>query len=246
VNVRCGNRRCYATRAAAVIHYASRRALDIEGLGEQTVAQLMEASLVNDVADLYTLQPESLSGLPGFAEVKARKLVAAIGSAKRPPLARFVFGLGIRHVGEETAQAVAERFGTLASLQRATADQLEGVPDVGPVVAKSIATYFADPQAVKLLDRLAELGVRPQAAARRAAGGPLAGQTYVLTGTLERYTRDQAKAALEQRGAKVTESVSRGTTGVVAGAEPGSKLARAERLGVPVLDEADLQRLLNA
>lgn len=245
VNLRCTNRQCYAARVAGVTHFASRRAMEIVGLGEKVVAHLMELGLVSSPVDLFKLQPQDLAGLPGFAQVKAEKLVAAIAASRRPSLARFVFALGIRHVGEGTAAALASHFRTLAKLRAATAQQLEAVPDVGAVVAQSVAEFFAGAAGAKLVDGLLGAGVQPRAAAAVAAGTlPLAGRTYVLTGSLKSMTREQAAAALVQRGAKVTDSVSAKTTGVVAGAEPGSKLQRAQKLGVPVLDEAALRRLL--
>jgi DNA ligase (NAD+) len=218
--------------------------MDIEGLGEKIVQQLMEAGLVRSAADLFSLGVDSLAGLPGFADVKPAKIVAAIAAAKRPPLARFIFSLGIRHVGEGTAESLARRFGTLAKLAKASVADLEAVPDVGAVVAASVASFFRDLPGSKLVADILAAGVRPQAAAGPAGPQPLAGKTYVLTGSLDSMTRDEAAAALASLGAAVTDSVSRKTTAVIAGAEPGSKLAKAQALGVPVLDEAGFRKLL--
>jgi DNA ligase (NAD+) len=246
VNIRCTNRQCYAAQLAAVAHFASRRAMDIVGLGEKVVAQLMEVGLVRTPPDLYGLVAGDLAGLPGFAEVKAKKLVAAIAASRRPDLARYIFGLGIRHVGEGTAAALASRFRTLSKLRAATVEQLEAVPDVGAVVASSVASFFASAAGRSLVDGLARSGVQPRPAASVAGRGPLplAGKTYVLTGSLSSMSRDEAAAALAERGAKVTDSVSSKTAGVIAGAEPGSKLQKARSLGVPVLDEDGLRQLL--
>lgn len=245
VNIRCTNRQCYAARVAGVTHFASRRAMEIVGLGERVVAQLMELGLVATPVDLFKLQAEDLAGLPGFAQVKAAKLVAAIGARRKPELARFIFALGIRHVGEGTAAALALRFRTLAKLRAATLEQLEAVPDVGTVVAASVAEFFASAAGRALVDGLVESGVQPRAAAAVPAGEqPLVGRTYVLTGSLGSMTREEASAALIRLGAKVTDSVSAKTSAVIAGADPGSKVAKARGLGVPVLGEADLQKLL--
>ncbi len=245
VNIRCTNRQCYAAQVAAVTHFASRRAMDIVGLGEKVVEQLMEVGLVRTPVDLYRLAPGDLADLPGFAEVKTEKLVASIAASRRPDLARYIFALGIRHVGEGTAAALAKQFRTLARLRAATAEQLEAVPDVGSVVARSVAEFFAGAAGRTLVDGLAGLGVQPRPAAAAPAGEqPLAGRTYVLTGSLTAMSRDEAGAALARLGAKVTDSVSAKTTAVIAGADPGSKVAKARSLGVPVLGEADLQKLL--
>lgn len=244
VNLRCSNKHCYAMRLENIIHFASRKAMDIEGLGDKIVAQLMEAGLVRDIADLFNLTEVELGQLPGFAELKPQKLVKAIQAAKRPLLSKFIFALGIRHVGEETAQALAKTFTSLGRLQKSSLDQLLSVPDIGPVVAKSIYDYFNDSHNLKLLDHLQGLGVKPRPVAIISGPQPLRGKIYVLTGTLPNFTREQAKAALEQRGAEVTESVSRKTTGVITGIEPGFKFNKAQQLGVPILDEDDLKKLL--
>lgn len=244
VNLRCSNKRCYAMRLENIIHFASRKAMDIDGLGDKIVAQLMAAGLVRDVADLFTLTEGELVQLPGFAELKPQKIIKAIQAARHPFLGKFIFALGIRHVGEETAQALAKTFVTLGRLQKASLDQLISVSDIGPVVAKSIYDYFNDSHNLKLLDHLQTLGVKPCAVIIAGGPQPLTGKTYVLTGTLPNFTREQAKAALQAKGAEVTESVSRKTTGVIVGAEPGSKFSKAQALGVPILDENDLKKLL--
>jgi len=246
VNIRCTNRQCYAALLGAVTHFASRRAMDIVGLGEKVVAQLIDVGLVRSPVDLYQLTADELADLPGFAEVKPVKLVQAIAATRRPDLARYIFALGIRHVGEGTAVALARHFHTHAKLRVATIEQLEAVPDVGSVVAQSIVNFFNSAAGKALVDGLSSAGVQPRPVAGTVGyqSLPLHGRTYVLTGSLEHMTRDEATTALVKCGAKVTDSVSAKTTAVIAGTDPGSKQQKALRLGVPVLDEKDLRKLL--
>ena len=243
----CSNKECYAKELENLIHFVGKHGFDIEGLGEKIVEQLLDEGLIKDAADLFTLVAGDLNGLPGFAERKAEKLVAAIAARKRVTLNRFIFALGIRHVGEETAVALAQHFETFARLRQATVETLEAVSDVGPKVAQSIVEFFADKKNVVLLGKFEELGVGAQRAQRPEplVRGPLAGKTVVLTGTLVHMTRDEAKERVRAAGGVVSGSVSKKTDYVVAGAEPGSKYDKAQQLGVTILDEQAFLRLVS-
>ncbi|HYB65029.1 MAG TPA: NAD-dependent DNA ligase LigA [Steroidobacteraceae bacterium] len=244
---RCtGGFTCRAQRQEALRHFASRRALDIEGLGDKVVEQLVERELVRSPADLYTLTVAQLAGLERMGEKSAANLVAAIDRSRETTLPRLLYALGIREVGEATALALARHFGTLEALMKAGAGEIEEVEDVGPIVAAHVATFFDSNDHVNVINALRKEGVKwPEVTrAPAGAGAPLAGRTFVLTGTLESMTREEAEAALTARGAKVSGSVSKKTSFVVAGAEAGSKLARARELGIPVLDEEELRALL--
>jgi len=240
-----GIQRCPAQRKESLKHFASRLALDIEGLGDKLIDQLVSVELVAEPADLFGLQQAALVGLERMGEKSAAKLLRSIEASRTTTLPRFIYALGIREVGEATAQSLADHFGDLDSLVAADAEALETVDDVGPIVAASVAAYFANAETLGIVQRLREAGVSwPNV--RRETGGserPLAGQTWVLTGTLEQLTRDEAKARLQKLGAKVAGSVSKKTHGVVAGADAGSKLSKAQSLGIPVLDEAGLLAL---
>jgi DNA ligase (NAD+) len=242
---RCsGGRFCPAQRKEEVRHFASRRALDIQGLGDKIVDQLVEKDWVRTPADLFGLDAEKLQTMERMGEKSAQKLCAAIGAAKLTTLSRFLYGLGIRDVGEATAIALAQHFRGIAPLRAASEDEIQRVPDVGPVVAKQVTAYLRSPDNIDLLDRLMAAGIHwPDVAA--PSGGALSGKTFVLTGTLTGMTREAAADAIVARGGKVSGSVSKKTSYVVAGAEAGSKLAKAEKLGVPLLDEAAFLALLD-
>jgi len=236
---------CPAQRKQALLHFASRRALDIEGLGEKLVDQLVDAGLVHTPADIYRLDVKTLAGLERMAEKSAANVAAAIDASKRTTLARFVFALGIRHVGEQTAKDLARHFGGLDALMAADEAALVEAPDVGPVLAESIARFFAEPHNRDVIRALRKAGVHwSESSPQRAAAGKLQGRTLVLTGTLPTMTREEAKALIEAEGGKVAGSVSKKTDYVVAGEEAGSKLAKAQELGVPVIDEDGLEALL--
>ena len=243
---RCiGGLYCRAQRQEAIRHFASRRALDIEGLGDKLVEQLVERGLVRNPADLYGLDVATLAGLERMGARSAAKLVEALDRSKTTTLARFLYALGIREVGETTALILAGHFGTLEALMAAEEERLQQVPDVGPVVAAAIRAFFQEPHNQQVIARLRAAGVRwPEAEVKQATGQPLAGKTFVLTGTLESLTRDQASDRLQALGAKVSGSVSKKTDYVVAGRDAGSKLDKARELGVMVLDEAGLRALL--
>jgi DNA ligase (NAD+) len=246
VVARCtGGLVCPAQRKQSLLHFAGRRALDIEGLGDKLVDQLVDAGIVRTPADLYRLGLAKLAALERMADKSAANVLAAIEKSKDTTLARFVFALGIRHVGEATARDLALHFGSLDALMDADEAALLEVNDVGPVVAASVARFFAEPHNREGIEQLRAAGVHwTEGAPQRAAAGTLAGCTLVLTGTLPTLTRDDAKALIEAAGGKVAGSVSRKTDYVVAGADAGSKLAKAGELGVAVLDEAGLRNLI--
>jgi DNA ligase (NAD+) len=247
---RCtGGFTCTAQRKEALRHFASRRALDIEGLGDKLIDQMVEQDILHGPSDIYALTKQKLMTLSRMGDKSAANLVTAIERSKKTTLPRLLNGLGIPGVGESTAKALADHFGSLDALQAATAEQIQETPDVGPVVGTSIADFFADTRHRKELKRLRELGVHWEEGqpAREGDAGELAlaGVTVVLTGTLQGITRDEASDRLTALGARVSGSVSKKTSYVIAGLEAGSKLARAEELGIPVLDERGLQELLN-
>lgn len=245
VVARCsGGLFCPAQRKEAIRHFSSRKALDIEGLGEKWIDVLVERDIVKNVADLFTLDKETLLALERMGAKSADNLLASIQSSSRPELHRLLYALGIREVGEATAKALAQYFGSLEAIQAASQEELQAVPDIGPVVAGHIETFFRQPHNQEIIEALKQNGVEWRNPTRQQANLPLQGQSFVLTGTLTSLTRDQAKAQLEALGAKVAGSVSGKTHALVAGADAGSKLAKAEKLGVTILTEDDLHDLL--
>ena len=244
--VRCGSGfACGAQQKAGLEHFVARKAMDVDGLGEMILAAAVDAGCVTSPADLYTFgsSVERWTTLPRMGEKVARKIVDQLEASKERPLARFLFALGIRQVGEATAKELARHFGTLEAVRAAPLEALTQVPDVGPVVASAIVDFWADPRNQAMVDQMLSAGVRPLET-QPSAQGPLTGQTFVLTGTLPSLTRDEAQALIEAAGGKVSSSVSKKTHGVVAGADAGSKLAKAQALGVPVLDEDALMVLV--
>ncbi|MDH4284172.1 MAG: NAD-dependent DNA ligase LigA [Gallionellaceae bacterium] len=243
---RCsGGLYCPAQRKQALWHFASRRAMDIEGLGDKLVEQLVEQQLVHTPADLYRLKLADLTNLERMGEKSANNLLAAIEHSKETTLARFIYALGIRNVGETTAKDMARHFGSLAKFMAADAERLQQVRDIGPVVAQSIVEFFAEPHNIAVIRQLRERGMHwPEYEAELNQALPLSGQIFVLTGTLSEMSRDDAKAKLESLGARVSGSVSKKTNYVVAGTEAGSKLDKARELGVKVLDEQQFLQLL--
>ncbi len=248
VDYRCtGGLFCGAQRKEAILHFAQRRAMDIEGLGDKLVDQMVDAGVIRGVADLYKLGLANLTALERMADKSAQNVLAALETSKQTTLPRFLYGLGIRHVGEATARDLARHFGKMDAIMDVSVEQLLEVPDVGPVVAQSIHTFFAQPHNREVVEQLRANGVTwPENEPEARAVLPLAGKTVVLTGTLPTLSRDEAKDLLEAAGAKVAGSVSKKTDYVVAGADAGSKLEKALALDVPVLDEEGLQRLLAA
>jgi DNA ligase (NAD+) len=244
---RCtGGLYCPAQRKQALLHFAGRRAMDIEGLGDKVVDQLVDTGLIRTLPELYKLGVLKLAALDRMGEKSAQNLVVALEKSRHTTLARFLFGLGIRHVGESTAKALARHFGGIDRLVEASVEQLVEVPDVGPVVAQSIRLFFDQPHHREVVEQLRAAGVTWDEHDGVASTEPLpfAGQTFVLTGTLPTLGREEAKAMIEAVGGKVSGSVSKKTHWVVAGAEAGSKLDKARELGVPVIDEAALRAIL--
>jgi DNA ligase (NAD+) len=243
---RCsGGLYCPAQTKQALLHFASRRAMDIDGLGDKLVDQLVDGGLVKTPADLYALEQERLAALERMGEKSAANLVAALEKSKHTTLERFVFALGIRNVGESTARDLARHFGALGALMAASVEELETAPDVGPVVAQSIREFFDEPHNRRVIAALRERGVRWKEGARAPAPRVREGaKTFVLTGTLPGMARDEARALIEAKGHLVSGSVSKKTDFVVAGADPGSKLDKARSLGVAVLDEQEFRELL--
>jgi DNA ligase (NAD+) len=245
VDYRCVNAGCPAKLRESLLHFASRGVMNIEGLGEAVVQQLLDRGLVRSVADLYTLTVEQLSGLDRFAEKSAGALIAEIEGSKRAGLARVLMGLGIRFVGERTAELLAQEFGSIEALRSATAEELERVEEVGPRISQAILEFFAQPANLALIKSLKDAGV-DMTAEKKERSAQLAGLTFVLTGTLPTLTRDEAKSRIEAAGGKIAGSVSKKTNYVVAGEKPGSTLEKAHKLKIPVKDEAGLLALLEA
>lgn len=245
--MRCtGGLVCPAQRKRALEHFASRTAMEIDGLGEKIIGQLVDRGLVHSPADLYHLDLDTLAGLERMGEKSAHKLLEALENSKQVALGRLLFALGIREVGEVTARALARHFGSLEALADADVETLETVRDVGPIVARHVRAFFDEPHNRQVIEQLLAAGVQPaqEAVVDEATELPLAGQSYVLTGTLEQMSRSQAKQKLEALGARVAGSVSGSTTALIAGERAGSKLARATELGIRVMDEAALLALL--
>lgn len=237
---------CGAQRKESIKHFASRKAMDIDGLGDKLVEQLVDAGYIEHVNDLFTLDVERLSRLERMGEKSATNLIQALDKSRHTTLARFIYALGIREVGEATARTLAQHFASLEALMQADEESLQSVEDVGPVVAAHIVRFFRQAHNLDVIDKLIAAGVHWDAIEKAdVQQQTLEGKTFVLTGTLTRMTRDEAKQALQARGAKVTGSVSKKTSYVVVGDSPGSKAAKAEQLGVEILDEEALQALLS-
>jgi DNA ligase (NAD+) len=240
---RCVNANCPAKLQGTILHFASRHVMDIDGLGEALVNQLTEGGLVKNVADLYKLTKDNLLRLERMGEKSAENVLAEIEASKKLPLERVIYGLGIRMVGERTAQFLAEHFGSLDAIMNANTEELEEVNEVGPRIAESIVEFFADAHNRQLVSDLRKAGLT-FAGQKREKGTKLAGKTFVLTGTLERHTRDEAKKMIEDAGGRVSGSVSKKTDYVVAGSDAGSKLDKARELGVSVIDGEELEKLV--
>ena len=248
--IRCiGGLFCPAQQKQAIMHFASRRAMDIEGLGEKLVAQLVDNAIIRTPADLYKLGLSALSGLARMADKSASNIVAAIEKSKHTTLARFIYALGIRNVGETTAKELARYFDSLDRLMDVDMVTLQQVPDIGPIVAQSVVDFFSEPHNREVIEQLRFCGIRwdesPNQPDEPVDHFTLAGKTFVLTGTLPHMTRDEAREKIEKLGGKVTGSVSSKTDYVIAGADPGSKYDKAVKLGVKILDEAGLLQLLD-
>jgi DNA ligase (NAD+) len=245
----CPNVSCPGRVLESIVHFASRSAMDIRGLGPERVKALLDAKLIENVADLYDRKKVDLMrllALEGFAEKSAQQLLDAIEASKRQPLSTLLFALGIRHVGVQGAKLLARHFGTMKSLAKAGAEEIGRIRGIGPAIAEAVAGSFADPQNQKLVKRLEELGLNMEEPTTAESKGPLAGQTFVITGTLPSLSRARAAELIVSAGGHVTDSVSRKTTAVVVGADAGSKLEKAKALGIPVIDEAELLRRARA
>jgi len=240
---RCVNANCPAKLRESILHFAARSVMNIEGMGESLVNQLADRGLVKDIADIYELNKDKLLTLERIGDKSAENLLAEIEQSRKLPLERVIFGLGIRFVGERTAEFLSEHFGSMDALMQASVEELQEVNEVGPRIAESIHEFFAEPPNRKLVDRLSKY--LTFTGKKRQRGTALAGKTFVLTGTLANYSRDDAKRMIEDAGGKVTGSVSKKTDYVVAGADPGSKLDKARELGVAVIDEKEMEKLTN-
>lgn len=236
----CPNVSCPGRVKESIVHFASRGAMDIRGLGYERVQKLLDAKLIADVADLYRLPADQLVELDGFAAKSAEQLVEAIAASKKQPLSRLLFALGIRHVGDGAAELLARRFGTMDALMKASAEAIGEVRGIGPTIAEAVAAFFAEPRNRELINRLRETGLKMSEPQRTAAHGPFEGHTFVLTGTFPTLSRTEATKRIEAAGGAVTGSVSKKTTAIVAGEEPGSKIDKARTLGIQVWDEAML------
>jgi DNA ligase (NAD+) len=245
VDYRCVNVDCPAKLRESLLHFGRRGVMNIEGLGDAVVQQLLDRGLVHSVADLYALTEEQLAALDRFAEKSAHALFEEIKKSKQAGLARLLMGQGVRFVGERTAELLAQEFGSMDALAAATAEELERVEEVGPRISQAILEFFAQPANLALIQNLKDAGV-DMTAEKKQRLAQLAGLTFVLTGTLPTLTRDEAKARIEAAGGKTAGSVSKKTSYVVAGEEAGSKLDKARDLKVPIIDEAGLLALLES
>ena len=240
---RCVNQKCPAKLRETILHFASRGVMNIDGMGDALVTQLTDRGMVKDVADIYKLTKEKLLSLERMGDKSAENVLREIENSKKLPLERVIYGLGIRMVGERTAQFLAEHFGELSAIENAGEEELQDVEEVGPRIAKSIVEFFAEPKNRELVEELRAAGVTMKGK-KKERGTKLAGKTFVLTGTLAHFTRDEAKKMIEDAGGKVAGSVSKKTDYVVAGAEAGSKLDKAKELGVEVIDEDEMRKLV--
>jgi DNA ligase (NAD+) len=244
VAYRCVNAACPAKRKESLLHYASRHAMNIDGLGDKIVDQLVDKGLVKDVADLYALKEDQVAALDRMAEKSAQNLLAEIEGSKKNSLARLIYALGMRFVGERTGQLLAEHFSSLEELAAAKEEQLVAVPEVGPKVAAAIAEFFSEAANRQLIKKLHKAGVHPTAEKREVKSDKLAGKSFVFTGGLANRSREEAGELVQQHGGKVSGSVSKKTDYVVVGSDPGSKYDKAKELGVTVLTEAEFEKLL--
>jgi len=244
VAFRCVNTACPAKLKESLLHFAGRRAMNIDGLGDALVDQLVDKGLVHDVADLYDLTHQQLADLERMGDKSAQNLLDEIQRSKQAELARVIFALGIRFVGERTGQLLADHFGSLDKIAKATREELVDAEEVGPRVAEAIEEFFQEKRNRQVIEKLRKAGLQFEQEQTRKTGGKLTGKQFVLTGTLPTYSRDQAKQIIEENGGRVVGSVSKKTDYVVVGADPGSKLEKARALDIKTLDEAEFRKLL--
>jgi DNA ligase (NAD+) len=242
--VRCPNPRCPGVLKRRIEHFVGRGAMDIEGVGEKLIGQLVDGGLVKRLADLYALDEATLAELERMGELSARAVMAGVEASRTRPLARLIHGLGILHVGETVADKLAEHFGTLETLRAATPEELQGLAGIGPAVAASVRAFLDDAVERENLDLMLARGVRPAAAVRRE-GGPLAGQTFLFTGTLSKLSRREAQERVKALGGTLLSGVSKGLSVLVVGEKPGSKLKKAQELGVKVMTEDEFVQLVS-
>jgi DNA ligase (NAD+) len=240
----CPNKACPAQAFRLLGHFVSRGAMDIDGIGEQLALTLQQQGLVKDPADIYYLTKEDFLGVERFAEKSAQNVIAAIEASRKRPLDRVLFALGIRHVGSETATLLARHFGGIDAIAGATLEELEAVPSIGPIVAESVYEWFRDKANRALIEKLRRGGVEMKSAAPPRREGPLAGKTFVITGTLAAFSRPEAERRIEQLGGVAASSVTKATDYVVAGESPGSKLAKAQKQGTAILSDEEFMALL--
>jgi DNA ligase (NAD+) len=240
---RCTNPNCGAQLREGIKHFVSRNGMDIEGIGDKIVNRLLESGIIRDSADLYAITKEQLLELERFADKSAENLIQAIARSKRPPLERFLFALGIRHVGEYVSKILTRKFGSIAKIEGASQEELTAIEGIGPTIAESLFKFFHEPHNLKVLKKLEEAGVKPTVE-KQATSAALAGKTFVFTGSLKNVSREKAKEIVESLGGAATSSVSKKTDYVVAGEDPGSKYEKAKTLGVKILDEDGFLKLI--
>jgi len=243
VNYYCSNLKCFAVEKEKIVHFVSRKAFDIEGLGPKIIEQLINEGLIGSAADLFKLTAGDLEPLARFAEKSAGNLVEALAKSKKISLAKFIYSLGIRHVGEETAIALAEQFGSVAKIKKTSLAELAEVEDIGEETAKSLRDYFNSAATIQFLQDLEKAGIKPFFV-KTDKSAKLNGQVFVLTGGLDNFTRDEAKNLIRKNGGEISESVSQKTDYVVAGTDSGSKYDKAKKLGIRILTEKDFAELL--
>ena len=240
---RCVNISCPAQLKEHIRHFASRGAMDIEGLGEKVSAQLFDAKLIADPADLYFLNKEQLAALDRQAEKSAQNLIEAISKSKSPPLDKFIYALGIRHVGERTAKLLAARFGSMENLMTANKEDLTAINEIGPEIAASIVEFFHEHKNIDVMNKFKQAGVVPQKK-ETDKNAPLQGKSFVFTGTMDKMGRNEAKTIVENLGGTIHSSVTKKTTYVVAGSEPGSKIDKAKSSGIKIISEEEFLKLI--
>ncbi|MGC8804988.1 MAG: NAD-dependent DNA ligase LigA, partial [Candidatus Ratteibacteria bacterium] len=244
VAYRCPNVSCPAQIKERILHFASRRAMNIQGLGEKIVNVLVDTGLVKDYADLYFLQPQQLKQIERMGEISSKKLVDNIQASKNVPLAGFIYGLGIRHIGERASEILAEHFSDIDEIAKATEEQLAQIPDIGQVAARSIKEFFNNPANMTLIQKLKEAGVSPKQTQVIKKSSKISGKKFVITGTLKNFSREEMKTELKKHGARVSDNISKETDYLIVGDNPGSKLEKARKLGIPTISEDEVLEMM--